>query len=205
MCFHLFNKRKIEEKKMEIVEDYLTPNQYSRPCKELKETLAIVMHWTANPNANAKNNRDFFEAKKTGMGGYASAHYIIDTDGTILQCIPDNEVAYHCGTSSPDPVSKMVYTDYARNKFKQYCTDFTRNSPNNCTIGIELCPTDWEGHFSEKTIDSAVALCKELCKKHNLTSDDITTHHDIVGWKNCPKLWTDKPELLEEFKNKVKE
>lgn len=188
-----------------VIDAHLTPNEYSRPCKPLKETLAIVMHWTANPNASAKNNRDFFEAKKTGMGGYASAHYIIDQDGSILQCIPDNEVAYHCGTSSPDPVSKMVYTDYARKKFKSYCIDFTRNSPNNCTIGIELCPTDWDGHFSDETIKSAVLLCTELCTKHKLTADDITTHHDIVGWKDCPKLWTENPELFEEFKNTVKE
>ena len=204
MCIRNHNNTQSARQQCIVVQNLLTPNPYSRPCKALKEIRVIVMHWTANPNANAKNNRDFFESKKTGMGGYGSAHYVIDQDGTIIQCIPDNEVAYHCGSSSPDPVSKQIYTEYARNKFGKYCIDYTQNSPNNCTIGIELCPTDWEGHFSDETIKSAVLLCTELCTKHKLTADDITTHHDIVGWKDCPKLWTENPALFDDFKNTVK-
>ncbi len=189
---------------MQINQQLLTINEYSRPGKNIKEVLAIVIHWTANPFINAIANRNFFENRKTGMGGYGSAHYIIDKSGEIILCIPENEVAYHCGTSKADPASARLYTDYAREKFGKYAVDYKTNSPNFCTIGIELCPVDTNGNFTEQTIQSAVNLCADICKRYNLTEKDITTHHNIVGWKDCPKLWTEYPELLDAFKSYVK-
>ena len=188
---------------MKIKQNLLSINSYSRPGKKLKEVKAIVIHWTANPNAGAKANRDFFENKKTGTGGYASAHYIIGQNGEIIQCIPDDEVAYHCGTSKIDPESKKVYTDYARKKFGFYATSYKTTSPNWCTIGIELCPINYGGDFTDETIKSAIELCAILLKQFNLSVEDITTHHNIVGWKDCPRLWTKKPFLFEAFKQSV--
>lgn len=188
---------------MQIIHDFLTINEYSRPGKKLREVLAVVMHWTANPQANAKENRDFFESKKTGSGGYASAHYIIDQNGLIIAAVPEYEIAYHCGTSAKDPASGKVYTDEARARFGKYATE--TNSPNNCTIGIELCPIDAAGNFSNATLTSAIELCADILKRYGLKSKAITTHHDIVGWKDCPKLWTNKPALLTAFRRGVTE
>lgn len=188
---------------MRITQKLLTPNEYSRPRKPLQKLLGIVVHWTANPCADAEQTRLYFEAKKTGMGGYASAHYIIGQKGEIIQIIPANEVAYHCGTDRKDPASGKIYTDYARKKFGHYAVHWQATSPNFCTIGIELCPTDDDGHFTERTINAAVELCAYLCNKHHLTADDITTHHEIVGWKDCPRLWTNQPELLDAFRASV--
>lgn len=188
---------------MTIYKRYLTPNEWSRPQSKIKEFRAIVMHWTANPNANAEQNWLYFEARKAGTNSYGSAHYIIGQKGDIIQCIPDEEVAYHCGSSQKDPASGQIYTDYARKKFGHYAVHFQVSSPNYCTLGIELCPTDNEGNFTEQTIKAAAELCAYLCKRHNLTPQDITTHHDIVGWKDCPRLWTKRPELLEAFRLSV--
>ena len=187
---------------MKLTEDFLTINNWSRPGKKLKAVLAIVMHWTANPKASAKANRDYFEQRKCGSDGYGSAHYIIDQDGSIIQAIPETEIAYHCGSSQIDPESKKIYTDFARDLFGKYYTTGNK-TPNFVTIGIELCPLDKEGHFSAETYSAAVELCKYLLDKFNLKADDITTHHDVVGWKDCPKLWADKPELFEKFKQDV--
>lgn len=188
---------------MTIYKRFLTPNEWSRPQSKIKEFRAIVMHWTANPNANAEQNWLYFESKKTGMSSYGSAHYIIGQKGDIIQCIPDEEVAYHCGSSQKDPESGQIYTNYARKKFGHYAVHFQVSSPNYCTLGIELCPTDNEGNFTEQTIKAAAELCAYLCKRHNLTPQDITTHHDIVGWKDCPRLWTKRPELLDAFRLSV--
>lgn len=188
---------------MTIKQQLITPNKWSRPQHRIKEVLGIVMHWTANPKANAQQNRNYFESRKNGNDCYGSAHYIIGQDGTVVQCIPTNEIAYHCGSSQKDPVSGKIYTDYARNKFKQHAENWQADSPNYCTIGIELCPIDCEGHFSDATIDSATALCADLCKRFNLKAEDITTHHAIVGWKDCPRLWVRQPELLGTFRASV--
>ena len=187
---------------MEIERDLLTPNEWSRPETPLKAVLGVVMHWTANAAASAKNNRDYFDSRKNGLNGYGSAHYIIDQDGSIVQAIPENEVAYHCGTSKPDPVSHKVYTDEARRRFGEFAS--TRLSPNLCTIGVELCPLDnIEGNFSDATIKSAVELVADILRRHKLNEANITTHHNVVGWKDCPRLWTNKPALLEAFKYSV--
>ena len=171
---------------MQIIHDFLTINEYSRPGRRIREMLGLVMHWTANPAANAKQNRDFFENKKTGMGGYGSAHYIIDQNGIIIAAIPEDEVAYHCGSSDKDPASGKVYTDEARRRFGKYASE--NSSPNLCTIGVELCPKDADGNFTHATIDAAVELCADICRRYELPAQAITTHHDVVGWKDCPKL-----------------
>lgn len=190
---------------MTVTRQFLTPNEWSRPQKTIKEYKGIVMYWTANPDANARQTWLYFEAKKTGMGGYGSAHYVIGQDGEIMQCIPDNEIAYHCGTSQRDPDSGQMYTDYARRKFGHYAVHWQTTSPNFCTIGIELCPSDNDGHFTERTITAAVELCGYLCRKHGMTADDITTHHDVVGWKDCPRLWTRHPTLIDAFRASVRD
>ena len=186
---------------MQIIHDFLTKNEYSRPGKKLQKVLAIVIHWTANPGANAKENRDFFESKKTGMSGYGSAHYIIDQNGIIIAAVPENEVAYHCGSSDKDPASGKVYTDEARRRFGKYASE--NSSPNLCTIGVELCPKDADGNFTNATINTAVELCADICRRYELPAQAITTHHDVVGWKDCPKLWTEKPYLLTAFQYTV--
>ena len=188
---------------MQIIHDFLTINEYSRPGRRIREMLGIVMHWTANPAANAKENRDFFENKKTGMGGYGSAHYIIGQNGIIIAAVPEDEVAYHCGSSEKDPASGKVYTDEARRRFGRYASD--SSSPNLCTLGVELCPKDAAGNFTNATINVAVELCADICKRYELTVQAITTHHNIVGWKDCPKLWTENPQLLEAFRQSVED
>lgn len=186
---------------MQVIHDFITPNEYSRPGRKLREVLGIVMHWTANPNANAQENRNFFDSLKAGMGGYASSHYIVDQNGLIVAAVPEYEIAYHCGSSKPDPVSGVPYTDEARRRFGHYAS--SKSSPNYCTIGVELCPLDADGNFSGPTIRAAVSLCADLCQRYGLEPDAITTHHDVVGWKDCPRLWTKKPELFDAFKASV--
>lgn len=188
---------------MTVTRYYLTSNKYSRPMKKLSGVLAVVLHWTGNPGLSAMGNRHFFDNRKHGIAGYGSAHYIVGTEGEIIQCMPEDEVAYHCGSDRKDEASGKIYTDYARGKFGNFAALPDILSPNLCTIGVELCPIDASGNFTQRTTRAAVELCADILRRHGLDAQDLTTHHEVVGWKDCPRLWTEHPELFEKFKKEV--
>jgi N-acetylmuramoyl-L-alanine amidase len=187
---------------MEIIEDFLTKNEWSRPGKALAGVKSIILHWTGNPMTGAKQNRDFFESRKGGKLGYGSAQYVVGLAGEVIRCVPDTEISYHCGSSQVDPASGKIYTDWARTVFGPYASE--KSSPNNVSIGIELCVTDAKGNFDQRTLASAVELVAMLCKKHAVDLARVGTHKLVVGWKDCPKLWTDQPALFDAFKGLVK-
>jgi N-acetylmuramoyl-L-alanine amidase len=134
---------------------------------------------------------------------YSSAHYIIDLNGDIFHAVPDNEVAYHCGSSKVDPASGRIYTDWARQKFGYFASDPSKASPNFCTIGIEMC-IDANGGFTPDTIKAAVELVAKLLDENNLTADDIGLHKQVVGWKDCPLPFVKEPLLFDNFLSQMR-
>ena len=158
---------------MEIKQVLLTPNKYSRPRNKLQKVKKIIIHWVGNANTSAMANRNYFESLKIKKK-FASAHYIIGLEGEILQCIPENEIAYHATTA------------------------------NSYSIGIENCHPDWEGQFNSKTYKSLIELCTELCKCYNLDPEkDILRHYDISK-KLCPKYYVENTQAWEKLKKDIK-
>jgi N-acetylmuramoyl-L-alanine amidase len=153
----------------------------------------------------AVNTWGWFETGCPKEKHYSSAHYIIDLDGTIYRAIPDKEAAYHCGSSQPDPKSGRIYTDWARATLGRFAENPDANSPNNCTIGIELCVIDADGNFTPETVTAAVELVAKLLKDNRLSLDNVGTHNLVVGWKDCPRLWTRHPEQFDAFRQAVEE
>lgn len=134
-----------------ITEDYLTPNEYSRPGDALTDIHGIVVHYTANPGTDAKANRNYFEGLKDSHQTKVSSHFIIGLDGTIIQCIPLDEIAYASNTRNAD------------------------------TISIECCHKDETGKFTKATRKSLLRLLAWLCGEYNLKKDDIIRHYDVTG------------------------
>lgn len=85
-------------------------NKYSRPGTKLRKVKGVVVHYTANPGTDAMANRNYFNnlpkinAKK-GTNTYASSHFVIGIDGTIVQCIPTEEIAYASNDRNSDTIS----------------------------------------------------------------------------------------------------
>lgn len=94
---------------LHIKQDFLTPNPHSRPGDKIKEVKGIVLHWTALPNATAQNIRDYFESLKAPEGRFASAHFAVGLVGEIVQCIPLDEIAYHCGSKTYTPRKRKTF------------------------------------------------------------------------------------------------
>lgn len=139
--------------KPEIIEDYLTPNPYSRPEESLSQVNNIFVHYTANQGTSASQNRSYFE--NLGLTGEtsASAHFIIGYDGEIIQCIPLDEIAYAVKERNYDSVS------------------------------IECCYLESDGQFTDATYESLLHLCGWLLREYKLTPEDMRRHYDEGGKK----------------------
>lgn len=158
----------------------------NRPFRKLVSLKAVIIHWTANTNkgANASANARYFNSDQymTKSNGVkvkitASAHYVVD-DSQIIRCIPDDEVGYHVG--SKNGYKNLVYSKIGVPQ---------NGSPNNYTIGIEMCVNS-DGDFA-KTRQNTIELTNYLLKTHNLTTDNVFRHFDITG-KDCPKMMIDE-------------
>jgi N-acetylmuramoyl-L-alanine amidase len=173
-------------------ENLLTKNIFSRPGKKLTGVKGIVIHYVHNAGSSALANRNYFEGLKSQSpdnpkSTFASAHFIIGLEGEIIQCLPEDEVAYHVGNLfyKPDAVSALG------------------GYPNNSTLGIELCHPDESGKFTRETEIAAADLTARLCITHKLDAKkDVWTHHQITG-KICPKWFVDHPEEFDTFKELV--
>jgi len=186
---------------MKIVEAYLTVNNFSRPGHTLRAVKGIVMHYLGVPGQSALECRQYFESLKEQDSEdnvpdrSASAHFIIDHDGTILAVVPLTEKAYHCGST--------VYTEKAVEVFGDYARFPDKTSPNSCSIGIEMCHGAG-GVFTDETIRAATELVAALCFERRLSPQkQVITHNEVVGWKACPEYWVKHPALFSAFKHDV--
>jgi len=172
---------------MTIKEMLLTPNQFSRPEKPLSAVKGLVIHYVANKNTTAAQNRNFFENRKDGKSDYGSAHYIIGLKGEVIRCIPENEMAYHVGAK--------VYKEIALKNLSSY--------PNDCTIGIECCHINDNGVMNSSTYESLVSLTTDLCRRYNLDAQkDVYLHYDVTG-KNCHRFFVENSKEWDAFKKEV--
>lgn len=140
----------------------------------------LVIHFTAG--ASGKSSIDFW---RTPAAKGASAHIVIDRDGTVYQCRPFNKTCGHAG-----------------GKGKSFWKGF--NGLNSCSIGIELAnagdnaalakkwsklplvkakhknggpETEWEA-YPQAQLDSCKAVAQILCARYKL--DGIVGHDDIA-------------------------
>lgn len=125
-----------------------------------------------NANTTAINNRNYFESLKNKKI-YASSHYIVGLEGEVIQCVPENEVAYHA------------------------------NQANNYSIGIECCHPDWNGKFNDKTYQSVIALCVDICKRYKLDPQKALIRHYDVTKKQCPLYYVQHQDAWQKLKYDV--
>lgn len=133
----------------------------------------IVVHNTANGTSaegTAYNNTCYF--KDTYRE--ASAHYFIDDGQTVWQCVPETDIAWHCGDSS------------------------SRNGAyNSNAIGIEVCEPSW-GEFTENERETLRWLVLDLMARYGVGADHVVRHFDVTG-KRCPWLYADNQDMWEEL------
>lgn len=163
--------------KPEITEEFLTPNPYSRPQTKLKKVKNIFVHYTANPGTSAEQNRSYFENLGVTGETSASAHFVISYDGSIVQCLPLDEMGYAVKTRNEDSIS------------------------------IECCYLDEDGKFTDATYQSLLKLSAWLLSEYHLKPADMRRHYDEGGKKcplyyvEHEEAWEQFLTDLEDLKN----
>lgn len=104
---------------------------------------------------------------------YASSHYIVGLEGEVIQCVPESEVAYHA------------------------------NQANSYSIGVECCHPDWNGKFNDKTYQSVIELCVDICKRYKLDPQKALIRHYDVTKKQCPLYYVQHQDAWEKLKYDV--
>jgi len=86
-----------------------------------------------------------------------SAHYLIKKTGEIYNLVPDQYRAWHAGKSYWKGLEKL----------------------NDHSIGIEMDNMGDEP-FVKEQMDSCIALCHFLMKKHDISRENVIGHSDIA-------------------------
>ena len=158
-----------------LVQDFLTPNEFSRPQEVLPEVTELFVHYTANPGTSAEQNRSYFE--NLGITGEtsASSHFVIGYDGTIIQCLPLTEIGY--------AVKEHNYN----------------------SVSIECCYLDEDGKFTDETYDALISLLGWLMREYDLGLSHVKRHYDAGGkpcplyYTEHPEAWEQLKEDLKEY------
>ncbi len=148
---------------MNIKVNLANKENYGR-SRNLSSIKYIVVHYTANDGDTDENNGKYFKNNVVK----SSAHYFVDDD-SITQSVPDDHIAYHCGTTG---------------KYKH------ASCRNSNSLSVELCDDVKNGviYPSAATIANAVELVKLLMKRYKVPAANVIRHYDVTG-KACPAYW----------------
>lgn len=141
-----------------------------------KQNKYIVIHYVGAQSSAEANCKYFYNTYRG-----ASANYFIGHNGEVWQCVEDKDIAWHCGA-------------------KTYRHKACRNENS---IGVELCcrynNANGTWYFEEQTINSAIALVKELMAKYSIPTANVIRHYDVTG-KRCPEPFVRNGAAWDSFK-----
>ncbi|WP_079516507.1 N-acetylmuramoyl-L-alanine amidase [Rossellomorea marisflavi] len=175
--------------------DHVQINEFSRPGDELLRLQALVVHYTANPHANAEEHQEFFDGEDGGGGRYAGAHIFVDKDEAV-EVIPLNEIGYHANDGGTAHLKLPA--------LRATAGFYPGGNANLLTIGIEMCIEE-DGTFHRNTIERTIAVIRVLQERFPQlrdTKNRVVRHYDVTG-KICPKPYVDDPAAWTEFLNAI--
>ncbi|MGM0498211.1 MAG: N-acetylmuramoyl-L-alanine amidase [Bacteroidota bacterium] len=185
--FHISEKHYLEGQDIEYIDCPKNSQKFSR---EMPDT--IVLHYTAGRNGKSAAN---YLAKDNVK---ASAHLVIDRDGTIFQLVPFDTIAWHAGRSSWKGRSGLnkysigIEIDNAGvlsksgNKYVAWFgKKYDAEDVIEATHRNESQPKYWH-LYTEKQIEVVEELCELLLNKYT-GIQNILGHEEIApGRKQDP-------------------
>jgi len=156
-----------------------SPNYDERKCESVD---MIVIHYTAlSLSETIKRFKD--------KDSKASAHYIIDRDGSITQMVEDEKKAWHAGASEFEGrshvnefsigIELVNWGPLTKKGGRFYTWEDDPSAPYEGDTPVMSKDGYWQP-FSDEQYESLVRLIKALSKKYPLiTRDRIKGHCDV--------------------------
>ena len=121
-----------------------------KPWMTYAETLQAVFNWWDNPESSA------------------SAHCVIDRDGTIYETVPDQYTAWHAGIVDL-PLPSWIPAS---------------QNPNSWTLGLELLGNP--GDYTEAQYDSAAWWIRQNAEEWGFPVTNIVEHRHLYSQRSDP-------------------
>ena len=143
--------------KLNITEDFR--DSFIHGDKPIDCQKYIVMHDTEG-DAEASSVIEWWD----GNGRYVASHYVVNKDGSIVQCVPIDKIAHHAGYGDAGHNEKFGVTDESRDD-KRGTTPIGDWAPdygmNSYSVGIEMVHSgeSGEGYPEEqlRAVDGIIA------------------------------------------------
>lgn len=158
-----------------------SPNRSGKFVKGLPDTL--IIHYTAGPCLESAQNTFL------NKGSKASAHIIIERDGSMIQMVPFDTIAWHAGTSKWGKRKnlnnysigiELVNAGSLVKEKKGYSSWFGKNYTSKEVVKAvhrnEDVASYWH-RYTDKQIKACESLCKLLVEEYGI--QNILGHEEI--------------------------
>ena len=143
-----------------------SPNFFKTQNRQIK---AIVLH--ATEASSLRSSVNWFKDKASK----ASSHFIVDKDGTVVQMVDIDDIAWHAGKSE----WTLQSGEYV-------------NGLNGLSVGIELVnKDDGSEPYPASQVNACMALVYGLSKVFNVSRHDVVRHKDIAPGRKLDTNYLD--------------
>lgn len=124
--------------------------------KPAKYQKYIVLHDTEG-DGDAQGVIDYWDGNDSGV----AAHFVVNKDGSIMQCVPLDKIAHHAGFGDTGHNEEFGVEDESRDdkvgttEIGEWASDYGMNS---YSIGIEMVHVGGEGDYPEKQLKAVDGL-----------------------------------------------
>ena len=124
--------------------------------KGAKYQKYIVLHDTEG-DGDAQGVIDYWDRSENGV----AAHFVVNKDGSIMQCVPLDKIAHHAGFGDTGHNEEFGVEDESRDdkvgttEIGDWASDYGMNS---YSVGIEMVHVGGEGDYPEEQLEAVDGL-----------------------------------------------
>lgn len=161
--------------KLDLTEDYRASFDHGPKGSEYQKY--IVLHDTEG-EGSASGVVDYWDSNGAGV----AAHFVIDKDGGITQCVPLDSIAHHAGYGDTGHNESYGVVDESRDDKVgttgplTYAKDYGMNS---YSVGIEMVHVGGSGDYPTAQLESLDALIAYIDAYYGFESEII----DHKAWR----------------------